>query len=194
MREPWCGKLQRCVESLRLLTGGGGRIGRGPDLVRSEFKLHGRHAEEPVGPVQDTKLQQLNLAAVPRAIGHGGQYTHAPMPPRSPLSALVAAHLDRYQAELRAMVGIDCGSYTPVGVNRVADLVAAGLRELGATVERLQHRPAEGEARSGTSSSGAWPAMARGCCSSATWTPSSRRAPQLPDPTVARATVPSAPG
>lgn len=47
------------------------------------------------------------------------------------------------------MVGIDCGSYTPEGVNRIADLVAASLGELGATVERLEHRPAEGEAQLG---------------------------------------------
>lgn len=43
--------------------------------------------------------------------------------------------------ELERLVNIDCGSYTPDGVNRVADLVADALRELGAEVERLPHRP-----------------------------------------------------
>jgi glutamate carboxypeptidase len=41
-------------------------------------------------------------------------------------------------AELETLVNIDCGSYTPHGVNRVADAVAASLEELGGTVVRHQ--------------------------------------------------------
>ena len=62
------------------------------------------------------------------------------------LSAAVAARLPRFSYELAALVNIDCGSYTPQGVNQVADHVAGWLSELGAAVERIPHRPAEGEA------------------------------------------------
>jgi glutamate carboxypeptidase len=44
-------------------------------------------------------------------------------------------------AELEALVNIDCGSYTPAGVNRVADAVESSLRELGAAIERIPHEP-----------------------------------------------------
>ena len=53
----------------------------------------------------------------------------------------VEAQLPRYLAELETLVNIDCGSYTPDGVNRVADFCSDALGSLGAKVERL---PAEG--------------------------------------------------
>jgi glutamate carboxypeptidase len=65
------------------------------------------------------------------------------------LQAAVAARYPRYLVELEQLVNIDCGSYTPLGVNRVADLVAASLTELGAAVERVPHQPAPGEAALG---------------------------------------------
>lgn len=61
------------------------------------------------------------------------------------LSAAVAARFPRYRAELQQLVGIDCGSYSPIGVNQVADFVAASLAELGAQVERTPHRPSGDE-------------------------------------------------
>jgi glutamate carboxypeptidase len=71
------------------------------------------------------------------------------MPPPPSLHEAVEARLSRYLAELEALVNIDCGSFTPAGVNRVADLVAAALAELGATVERILHAPAAGERQLG---------------------------------------------
>jgi len=70
-------------------------------------------------------------------------------PPPADLQRAVAAGEARFLVELESLVNIDCGSYTPAGVNRVADFVAAQLVELGATVERIPHRPAEGEAQLG---------------------------------------------
>ena len=72
-----------------------------------------------------------------------------PLPPPADLQRVVAAREPRFMVELESLVNIDCGSYTPAGVNRVADFVAAQLVELGATVERIPHRPAEGEAQLG---------------------------------------------
>ena len=69
------------------------------------------------------------------------------MPSPDRLREAVAARLPRYLADLESMVNIDCGSYTPDGVNRVADAVAATLGNLGATVERLAHAPSPDEAR-----------------------------------------------
>ena len=61
------------------------------------------------------------------------------------LQAAVAARYERFLDDLASLVNIDCGSYTPAGVNRIADAVAASLAELGASVERIPHRPVEGE-------------------------------------------------
>ena len=68
-----------------------------------------------------------------------------PTPTLDRLRDAVSATHDRYLAELATLVNIDCGSYTPAGVNVVADHVADRLGELGATVERVAHRPTEGE-------------------------------------------------
>jgi len=65
------------------------------------------------------------------------------------LQAAVAARYARYVGDLASLVGIDCGSYTPAGVNRVADIVNGTLTELGATVERVAHVPSEGERQLG---------------------------------------------
>jgi glutamate carboxypeptidase len=57
------------------------------------------------------------------------------------LRRTVEGRLPRFMAELETLVNIDCGSYTPDGVNRIADAVVASLSELGAEVERLSHDP-----------------------------------------------------
>ena len=57
------------------------------------------------------------------------------------LQKLITDGLEAYLGDLERLVNIDCGSYTPDGVNRVADLVAARLANAGAAVERIPHRP-----------------------------------------------------
>jgi len=57
------------------------------------------------------------------------------------LASTVEAQLPRYLAELASLVNIDCGSYTPDGVNRIAGFCADALSAMAASVERL---PAEG--------------------------------------------------
>ena len=52
------------------------------------------------------------------------------------LHAAVAAELPEYLDDLRALVDIDCGSYTADGVNRIADWASDFLGGLGASVER----------------------------------------------------------
>ena len=61
----------------------------------------------------------------------------------------VDARLPRFLAELEQLVNVDCGSYTPDGVNRIATFVADALAELGAEVERTSHAPADGERQLG---------------------------------------------
>lgn len=59
---------------------------------------------------------------------------------------------DRYEdfvSALERMVNVDCGSYTPEGVNEIVDLCEARFREHGWAVERFAHEPAEGERRLG---------------------------------------------
>jgi glutamate carboxypeptidase len=65
------------------------------------------------------------------------------------LSAAVAARFPRFVEDLERLVNLDCGSYTPAGVNRVADAVEAALGELGASIERIPHRPGDGERQLG---------------------------------------------
>ncbi|HET6380458.1 MAG TPA: M20 family metallopeptidase [candidate division Zixibacteria bacterium] len=59
------------------------------------------------------------------------------MPLPTGLRSAVQDRYPRFLAELEQLVGIDSGSYSPVGVNRVADVVEGLLRELGADVERI---------------------------------------------------------
>jgi glutamate carboxypeptidase len=65
------------------------------------------------------------------------------------IRSLVAAGSDAFVDDLRTMVDIDCGSYTPAGVNRIADLCEERFRSGGWTVERTRHVPAEGEPQLG---------------------------------------------
>ena len=59
---------------------------------------------------------------------------------------------ERYEAfvtDLEQMVNVDCGSYSPAGVNRIADLCQARFLANGWEVERRVHRPDAGEAQLG---------------------------------------------
>jgi glutamate carboxypeptidase len=52
------------------------------------------------------------------------------------LQARLDGELPSFLADLERLCSIDCGSYTPAGVNQVADWVAAFFARLGARVER----------------------------------------------------------
>jgi glutamate carboxypeptidase len=56
---------------------------------------------------------------------------------------------DDFLKDLRALVGIDSGTYVPQGVNRVADLMEERLRSSGWKTERRPHSPAPGDPRFG---------------------------------------------
>jgi glutamate carboxypeptidase len=127
----------------------GGHPGRGGGCLGAEFELDGGTVEEPIWAVQHAQLEQLDLSRRLPVVRHGRQYTHAPMSLPSGLQAAVAARHERFLTELEALVNIDCGSYTPDGVNRVADAVAASLVQLGATIERIAHQPEGVEPRFG---------------------------------------------
>ena len=52
------------------------------------------------------------------------------------LRASLEAGLPAFLADLERLVNVDCGSYSPAGVNEVASWTAVFLRRLGASVER----------------------------------------------------------
>jgi glutamate carboxypeptidase len=52
------------------------------------------------------------------------------------LRSTIEADSPRFLADLERLCSIDCGSYTPKGVNEVATWVVADLESMGATVER----------------------------------------------------------
>jgi glutamate carboxypeptidase len=65
-------------------------------------------------------------------------YAALPTPSAAELDALRAAiggDLPAYLEDLERLVNIDCGSYTPAGVNEVGRWVASFFADLGATVE-----------------------------------------------------------
>jgi glutamate carboxypeptidase len=65
------------------------------------------------------------------------------------LQEIAAGRYEDYVAALERMVNVDCGSYTPAGVNEIADLCAERFRTRGWTVERRTHEPEPGEERLG---------------------------------------------
>ncbi len=71
------------------------------------------------------------------------------MPDPAALSRIVESRLPRFLAELEQLVNVDCGSYTPSGVNLVADFMTDALQSLGATVERTPHEAGEGQPQLG---------------------------------------------
>lgn len=54
-----------------------------------------------------------------------------------------------FVADLERMVNVDCGSYSPDGVNRIADMCAERFEAGGWKVERIPHRPGTDEPRLG---------------------------------------------
>ena len=52
------------------------------------------------------------------------------------IRGIADAGLPAYLADLERLVNVDCGSYTPEGVNEIAAWVAAELEAIGAAVER----------------------------------------------------------
>ena len=62
---------------------------------------------------------------------------------------IAAARFDGYLDSLASMVNVDCGSYTPDGVNAIGDMVQDRFEAGGWRVERRPHAPAEDEAQLG---------------------------------------------
>ena len=67
--------------------------------------------------------------------------TIASDPELDALRTVIAADLPAYLADLEHLVNIDCGSYTPAGVDQIGAWTGRFLEGLGATVE---HRPDPG--------------------------------------------------
>ena len=65
------------------------------------------------------------------------------------LRELAAASYPEFVTLLEEMVNTDCGSYSPEGVNAIADRCAARLQSGGWKVERRPHAPGAGETRLG---------------------------------------------
>ena len=65
------------------------------------------------------------------------------------LRELAARRYDDFVEALEEMVNVDCGSYTPDGVNQIVDLCQARSESHGWSVERERHHPAGGERQLG---------------------------------------------
>ncbi len=70
------------------------------------------------------------------------------MDPRD-AAAFVQSRLGEYLGALREMVDTDCGTFSPQGVNRIADMCEERFRASGWEVERRRHEPAAGERQLG---------------------------------------------
>ncbi len=62
---------------------------------------------------------------------------------------LAGRHHERFVEDLRTMVNVDCGSFSPAGVDRIADLCEDRFRSQGWEVERRPHVASEGEPQLG---------------------------------------------
>ncbi|MBI3648661.1 MAG: M20 family metallopeptidase [Actinobacteria bacterium] len=62
---------------------------------------------------------------------------------------LAFSRYEDFVSALEQMVNVDCGSYTPAGVNRIADLCEQRFEARGWKVERRPHVPGEGEQQLG---------------------------------------------
>jgi glutamate carboxypeptidase len=58
------------------------------------------------------------------------------------LQRITVRRYDEFVEDLRAMVNVDCGSFTKEGVNAIADLCQARFEAGGWKVERIRHIPA----------------------------------------------------
>jgi glutamate carboxypeptidase len=67
----------------------------------------------------------------------------------SALERIAAGRYDDFVSALERMVNVDCGSFTPEGVNEIADLCQSRFEAAGWKVERLEQHPADGEPRLG---------------------------------------------
>jgi glutamate carboxypeptidase len=65
------------------------------------------------------------------------------------LRRIAQTRYEGFVDELRSMVDVDCGSYTPAGVNRIADRCEERFRTGGWSVDRRPHVPAADEAQLG---------------------------------------------
>jgi glutamate carboxypeptidase len=59
------------------------------------------------------------------------------------LRDIAARRYEEFVAALEAMVNVDCGSYTPAGVNVIADLCEQRFHAAGWEVERHRHQPGD---------------------------------------------------
>jgi glutamate carboxypeptidase len=65
------------------------------------------------------------------------------------LREIVEGRYAEFLGSLEQMVNVDCGSYSPDGVNEIADVCEARFRAAGWEVERRPHEPAAGEVQLG---------------------------------------------
>src|SRR5437773_12363770 len=61
------------------------------------------------------------------------------------LQQIAARRYDEFVEHLRAMVNVDCGSFSPEGVNQMADWCQASFEAGGWTADQSPHAPARGE-------------------------------------------------
>jgi glutamate carboxypeptidase len=81
--------------------------------------------------------------------GPDGVATYTSAVDVSALRPLVASSSEAFVDDLRTMVNVDCGSYTPSGVNRIADLCEERFGAGGWAVERTPHAPEGNEPQLG---------------------------------------------
>src|SRR5207247_8195284 len=84
---------------------------------------------------------------IPGGVSAGQSRKAVPEPTQ--LVRLAGSLLEEYVDELRTLVDVDCGSFTPAGVNTVADAVQSRFQGLGWTVDRRPHLPGPEEPQLG---------------------------------------------
>ena len=134
------GSRHRRREPDEVVRGGVAASEPGPAPADRDLELQHRLEPVQVWAIQGSDLDQAHgPARIATGNGHTSSMTtstaagHAVTAAElAELRATVKAGLPAFLADLERMCNIDCGSYTPAGVNQIADLVDAELAFLGA--------------------------------------------------------------
>src|SRR5919198_3104536 len=101
----------------------------------------------PVEPPPSGRMVSAARNAAPTG-PHRARISSAPMDtPR--VARFVEDRRQDFTDALRDLVNVDSGSYSPEGVNKVADLLEERFRGSGWQVERRPHRPEGGQGQLG---------------------------------------------
>ena len=118
--------------------------------MRSASRIRRRKTRRQSGPTSASATRHLGRS-VARSATTLGCYPHlySGLVDLEKIRAAAHARHDAFVRDLQEMVNVDCGSYSPRGVNVIADLCERRFQAGGWMIDRLAHEPGEGKPQLG---------------------------------------------